>query len=90
MAQLVNLFVLIWILKHFLYQPILNIIDKRRKEIQNQIQEAEGKLAAAYDLEQDLSSQKKAFESEQQKRLDTLDKDITKQKALMMKELELN
>ena len=90
LAQLLNLFILIWLLKRFLYRPILAIIDKRRQEIALNIQQAEEKLASAANLEQDLSSQKQALEAKNQQYLDTLQKEVAQQKDLMMKELELN
>ena len=40
-AQIVNLFVLVWLLKHFLYHPILNVIEKRQQEIRDKVQSAE-------------------------------------------------
>jgi F-type H+-transporting ATPase subunit b len=40
-AQLVNFLVLAWLLKRFLYKPILKTIDEREKRIVSQIQEAE-------------------------------------------------
>jgi F-type H+-transporting ATPase subunit b len=40
-AQIINFLVLIWLLKRFLYKPILNAIDEREKRIAAQIREAE-------------------------------------------------
>lgn len=39
-AQLVNFLVLVWLLKRFLYRPILNGIDAREAEITNRMAEA--------------------------------------------------
>lgn len=89
-AQLINLFLLIWILKHFLYQPVLAIIDKRRKEIEAQFHEADEKLASATTLEKDLAEQKKLFDNQRQVRLDALDNEISQQKKQMINELEQN
>lgn len=88
LVQLVNLFILIWILKRYLYRPVLAIIDKRRQEINSQIQQAEEKLATTTNLEQDLLSQKKAFETQKQKRMDNLEKEIIQQRSSMLKELD--
>jgi len=51
-AQAINFVVLIWLLKRFLYKPILKAIDEREKKIASQLKEAEDKKAAA-DKEQD-------------------------------------
>lgn len=40
-AQLINFLVLVWLLKRFLYKPILKAVDEREKHIAMQIQEAE-------------------------------------------------
>jgi len=46
-AQLVNFFVLVWLLKKFLYRPILDAIDKREKRIAGQMENADMKMAGA-------------------------------------------
>lgn len=40
-AQLINFLVLVWLLKRFLYKPILKAIDEREKRIAMQLKEAE-------------------------------------------------
>ena len=89
-AQIINLFLLIWILKRFLYRPILETIDKRRQHITHTIEEADNKLASAAQMESNLTQQKTDFEQQRQKRFDELERDMLQQKAQMMKELELN
>jgi F-type H+-transporting ATPase subunit b len=44
-AQVLNFIVLVWLLKRFLYKPILNAIDEREKKIAGQIKDAEAKDA---------------------------------------------
>jgi F-type H+-transporting ATPase subunit b len=46
-AQLVNFLILVWLLKRFLYKPILNAIDEREKLIAAQLHEAEASKAEA-------------------------------------------
>jgi F-type H+-transporting ATPase subunit b len=40
-AQVVNFAVLVWLMKRFLYRPVLNAIEKRRREIASALAEAE-------------------------------------------------
>ena len=40
-AQIVNFLILVWLLKRFLYGPIINAIDERERRIAEQIDEAE-------------------------------------------------
>jgi F-type H+-transporting ATPase subunit b len=46
-AQLLNFIILIWLMKRFLYKPILNAIDAREKKIAAQLADAEAKKAEA-------------------------------------------
>ncbi len=51
-AQLVNFLVLVWLLKRYLYKPILSAIDEREKLIARQLHEAESsKVDANRELE---------------------------------------
>ena len=46
-AQAINFLILVWLLKRFLYKPILHAIDEREKGIATQLAEAEAKKAEA-------------------------------------------
>ncbi|MFZ2956678.1 MAG: F0F1 ATP synthase subunit B [Candidatus Ozemobacteraceae bacterium] len=46
-AQMFNFLILMWLLKYFLYQPILNAIDEREKFIATELANADQKMAEA-------------------------------------------
>jgi F-type H+-transporting ATPase subunit b len=46
-AQVVNFLILVWLLKHFLYRPILDAIDAREKRIARELADADAKKAEA-------------------------------------------
>jgi len=46
-AQAVNFLILVWLLKHFLYQPILDAIDAREKRIAAELADADARKAEA-------------------------------------------
>ena len=46
-AQALNFLILVWLLKHFLYKPILNAIDTREKRIAKELADADAKKAEA-------------------------------------------
>ena len=46
-AQVINFLILAWLLKHFLYQPILDAIDAREKRIAAELADADVKKAEA-------------------------------------------
>jgi len=56
-AQIVNFLVLVWLLKRFLYRPILDGIDAREKEIAERMGEAAQIRAAAEAVEADYKAQ---------------------------------
>jgi F-type H+-transporting ATPase subunit b len=63
-AQAINFLILVWLLKRFLYKPILHAIDAREKGIAAQLAEAEAKKAEAH-KERDVFQQKnEAFDQE--------------------------
>src|SRR5580693_1866505 len=46
-AQALNFLILVWLLKRFLYKPILNAIDAREKRIATELADADAKKAEA-------------------------------------------
>ena len=46
-AQVVNFLILVWLLKRFLYRPILNAIDVREKRIAAELADAAAKQTGA-------------------------------------------
>lgn len=50
--QIINFGVLIWVLKKFLYQPIITIINQRNKKIEDSIKAAEATLKEKTKIEE--------------------------------------
>lgn len=46
-AQVVNFLILVWLLKRFLYQPILNAIDAREQRVATELADADAKMNEA-------------------------------------------
>lgn len=65
-AQIFNFLVLLWLLKRFLYQPVLNAIDTREKRIADQLADASSKEAAAQRQLEDLQRKNEEFESQRE------------------------
>jgi F-type H+-transporting ATPase subunit b len=63
-AQMLNFLILVWLLKHFLYQPILNAIDTREKGIASKLADAEAKEADAHKQQEDFESKNKTFDEQ--------------------------
>ncbi len=52
--ELINFLVLVWLLRHFLYQPVLNVLHQRRARVAE-------KLAHARRTEEEASARQQAF-----------------------------
>ena len=63
-AQAINFLILVWLLKRFLYKPILHAIDEREKGIATQLAEAEAKKAEAQKERDDFQHKNEAFDQE--------------------------
>jgi len=64
-AQAVNFLILVWLMKRFLYKPILNALDSREKLIAKELADADAKKSEA-EKERD-EFQKKSAEFDQQR-----------------------
>jgi len=63
-AQVINFLILVWLLKRFLYKPILHAIDEREKGIAAQLAQAEANKAEARKERDDFQHKNEAFDQE--------------------------
>lgn len=75
-AQIVNFLVLVWLLKIFLYKPILKVISDRQNEIAKQLNEAEMKKKEAQEECQLYQSKNKEFDQQKAERMKKLNEEI--------------
>ena len=61
-AQVINFLILVWLLKRFLYKPVLTAIDAREKRIADQLQDAEKKKADALKEQAEFQHKKEELE----------------------------
>ena len=60
-AQIVNFLILVWLLKHFLYKPVLDAIDAREKRIAAELADADAKKAEAEKERTDFEDKNNVF-----------------------------
>lgn len=65
-AQLINFVILLWLMKHFLYQPILDAIDAREARIVRELSNAAAKQAEAESARNDFQSKNEQFDQQRQ------------------------
>lgn len=63
-AQIVNFLILVWLLKHFLYKPILDAIDAREKRIAAELADADARRAEAGKERSDYENKNKVFDQQ--------------------------
>jgi len=63
-AQALNFVILVWLLKRFLYKPILNAIDAREKRIAEELSDADTKKAEALKERDEYQNKNKEFDEQ--------------------------
>ena len=87
-AQIVNLFVLVWLLKRFLYRPILAVIEKRQQEIRDKVQAAEEIRLQSEKERKKWEAEKNAYESEHQKELSLIAQELEEKRKAGLAEIK--
>lgn len=69
-AQIFNFLLLVWLLKKFLYKPVLIAIDEREKNIVARLNEADAKKEKAIKEHDEFIDKNKQFDAEKQNMMD--------------------
>jgi F-type H+-transporting ATPase subunit b len=72
-AQIINFLILVYLLKRFLYKPILNAIDEREKRIASQLEDA---------------AKQKAEANQEKEKYQEMNKDLSHKKDSLLKEAQ--
>ncbi len=86
-AQFVNFLILVWLLKRFLYQPILKAIDEREKQITAKIQEAESIKTEAETERDEFHKKNIDFEEQQNELWDKVMNEIKTRRQDLLEEV---
>ena len=85
--EVINFLVLIWILKRFLYQPILNVIAERRRLVEEELAKARTTESEADALRQQYVGRLEAWEAEKGEAKEQLALEIEQERARRLSEL---
>src|SRR5271157_2644182 len=85
-AQAINFLILVWLLKRFLYKPILHAIDQREKGIATQLAQAEAKKAEAQKARDNFLHKNEAFDQERAALLQKATADATAERQRLLDE----
>ena len=79
-AQLINFLILVWLLKRFLYQPVLRAIDAREARLQEQQQQAQEEQNQAQELKHKLEEEQRELQQQRDSLLEQAQEDARKHK----------
>ena len=85
--EIINFLILVWILKRFLYKPVLDVIARRRAGIEQTLAEAKTLHANAKALQDQYEHRLQDWEQEKQQARDSLQTDIEMERTRLMEEL---
>ncbi len=86
--EIVNFLVLVWLLKRFLYKPVLEAITQRKAVIDKTLSDAAARQADAQALERQYQNRLADWENEKEKLRAEVAEEISAQRAQMMAQLE--
>ena len=85
-AQALNFLILVWLLKRFLYQPILNAIDAREKRIAAELADADAKKAEARQERDEFTHKNEEFEQQRAALLTNAEEEATAERQRLLDE----
>lgn len=88
LLEIFNFLVLVWILKRFLYQPVLDVITRRRTAIENQLAEAKQVHADSDTLKEQYEHRLTDWEQERQQAMDKLSHELEETRLHQLEKLK--
>ena len=86
--EIINFLILVWLLKHFFYKPVLDVIARRRAGIEKTLSDAEKKHADAELLRDQFENRLAEWERERQTAYVELDKEVQAERSQRMEALQ--
>jgi F-type H+-transporting ATPase subunit b len=83
-AQVINFLVLVWLLKRFLYRPILNAIDAREKRIAAELADADAKKAEAEKQCEEFRNRNAEFDNQKAARMSQVEQEAKAERAHLL------
>lgn len=86
--EIINFLILVWLLSRFLYRPVLKVIHKRQREIQEQLDAAEQKRNEAESLKAEYQERLTDWEREKHAAGQQLEQEIATERQRLLAELK--
>lgn len=85
-AQVINFLILVWLLRRFLYKPVLNAIEEREKKIAAQLKDAADKKAEAQKERDAFQQKNETFDNELNSKMNKAREDVANEKHRLSEE----
>jgi F-type H+-transporting ATPase subunit b len=85
-AQAINFLILVWLLKHFLYRPILNAIDAREQRIAKELAYADAKKAEAQKEHDEFQHKNEEFDQQRTALMSKVTKEANAERQRLLDE----
>jgi F-type H+-transporting ATPase subunit b len=86
--EIINFLVLVWILKRFLYRPVLDVVARRRAAIEKTLEDAKGTQDKAEDMQAQYRNRLSDWEKEKQAAHEKLRGEINAERERLTAELQ--
>ncbi len=78
--EIINFIILMWLLKHFLYRPILNVVEQRQASVKATLEQAHASQQQAEVLQKQYGERLQTWEQEQQEARRMLQEELAREK----------
>jgi F-type H+-transporting ATPase subunit b len=85
-AQIINFFVLVWLLRRFLYKPVLKAIDERENKIAAQLKDAQAKETEAKKEQVEFLKKNEKFDQQKKKLMDKAVAETNEEREKLLEE----
>ncbi|WP_455211278.1 F0F1 ATP synthase subunit delta [Kaarinaea lacus] len=79
--EIINFLILVWILKHFFYAPVMKVIERRRKSIEDSLAQADAMRSEAKQVEEQYKDRLSQWEQEKKQAHEALHKEINEERT---------
>lgn len=86
-AQVLNFLILVWLMKHFLYKPILHAIDAREQRIAKELADAEAKMAKAQMERDEFKRKNEKFDQQRDELLSKAKDEVEGERQRLLNEV---
>src|SRR6516164_360983 len=86
-AQIINFVILVWLLKRFLYKPVLQAMDAREKKIADQLRDAAAQKAEAEKQQESFCVAQEEFAKQKQNLLHAVEEEAAAARQRLMEEI---